>query len=184
MSSLPQHPNLEHLKKQAKALLPDLRQREPAALLADAQHAIAREHGFASWPQLKAHVEAQNAPSPFRGEWIANIEKSRRHPSNGFHAGRIHFAVDGDILVVTHSFVHEDGREHHDDQVVRADGISHNTNNGYALTTTWQGPRVLEVVSTRHGEEVGRGRYEVSADGDTLTITNKEQHIVLDRKKG
>ena len=55
--NLPPHPNLEHLKKQAKDLLHDLQQRDPALKLADAQHALAREYGFASWPKLNAYVE-------------------------------------------------------------------------------------------------------------------------------
>jgi hypothetical protein len=51
---LPEKPNLDHLKKQAKALI-----HESANLkLADAQHAIAKEYGFASWPKLKEHVQA------------------------------------------------------------------------------------------------------------------------------
>jgi Glyoxalase superfamily protein len=53
---LPQHPNLEYLKKQAKESLRDMRRRNPAFKLADAQHAIAREYGFSNWPKLKAHV--------------------------------------------------------------------------------------------------------------------------------
>jgi hypothetical protein len=55
---LPERPDLEHLKKQAKALLRELRQRDANASLADALHALAREYGFASWPKLKAHVES------------------------------------------------------------------------------------------------------------------------------
>lgn len=69
---LPAKPNLEHLKKQAKKLLHDFQQGEPAAVdhfrslgstsaapkLADAQHLIARDYGFTSWPKLKEHVEA------------------------------------------------------------------------------------------------------------------------------
>ena len=51
---LPSNPNLEHLKKQAKALLEKLRQRNADATLVDAQHALAREYGFTSWPKLKA----------------------------------------------------------------------------------------------------------------------------------
>jgi hypothetical protein len=31
--------------------------------LADAQHVVAHEYGFASWPRLKAHVES------IRGRW-------------------------------------------------------------------------------------------------------------------
>ena len=57
---LPQKPNLEHLKKQAKDLLRELQQRDAAEnpKLADAQHQIAREYGFANWAKLKEHVEA------------------------------------------------------------------------------------------------------------------------------
>jgi hypothetical protein len=69
---LPAKPNLEHLKKQAKELLRDFGLRVPDAIerfrslgsefvspkLADAQHLIAREYGFASWPIMKQHVES------------------------------------------------------------------------------------------------------------------------------
>ncbi|HLN02017.1 MAG TPA: ankyrin repeat domain-containing protein [Bryobacteraceae bacterium] len=58
---LPEKPNLEHLKKQAKDLLRQLQPDNPAAespKLADAQHLIAREYGFASWAKLKEHVES------------------------------------------------------------------------------------------------------------------------------
>ena len=58
---LPEKPNLEHLKKQAKDLLRQLQQNDTAAesaKLADAQHLIAREYGFANWAKLKEHVEA------------------------------------------------------------------------------------------------------------------------------
>src|SRR6185437_14952971 len=51
---LPEKPNLEYLKKQAKELLRSMRQGK----LADAQHALANEYGFPSWAKLKSHVEA------------------------------------------------------------------------------------------------------------------------------
>ena len=57
-SDLPTRPNLEHLKKQARQRLHELQVHEPGAQLADAQHAVAQEYGFASWPKLKAHVDA------------------------------------------------------------------------------------------------------------------------------
>jgi len=60
---LPPNPNLEHLKKQAKALLEKLRQQNANATLVDAQHALAREYGFASWPKLKAHIEDRDPGS-------------------------------------------------------------------------------------------------------------------------
>jgi ankyrin repeat protein len=57
-SQLPSHPNLEWLRKSAKKRLTELRAADPKAKLADAQRAVAREHGFPSWRKLKAHVEA------------------------------------------------------------------------------------------------------------------------------
>jgi hypothetical protein len=62
--SLPDRPNLDHLKKQAKDRLRTLQATSPGAQLADAQHALARDYGFASWPKLKAHVEAQANAAP------------------------------------------------------------------------------------------------------------------------
>ncbi|MFL6602597.1 MAG: ankyrin repeat domain-containing protein [Steroidobacteraceae bacterium] len=78
--SLPDRPNLEHLKNQAKSLLHAARTKELTALerfrvlpalaqkptaelgtinlaLHDAQAVIAREHGFNSWNGLRDHVE-------------------------------------------------------------------------------------------------------------------------------
>ena len=78
---LPSNPNLDHLKYQAKdlitghaahdqavaqrirELLPPFSAATDAAIfnaplpLSSAQLAIAREHGFPSWPRLKAHIE-------------------------------------------------------------------------------------------------------------------------------
>jgi ankyrin repeat protein len=51
---LPDRPNLRHLKDQAK----DLLEAGDAKSLTDAQFQIARLYGFASWPKLKAHVDA------------------------------------------------------------------------------------------------------------------------------
>ena len=55
--SLPERPNLEHLKNEAKQRLKALRIDQPDTKLAAAQLAVAREYGFASWRQLKAHVD-------------------------------------------------------------------------------------------------------------------------------
>jgi ankyrin repeat protein len=52
--SLPERPNLRHLKDQAK----DLLKSGKAKSLTEAQFEIARLHGFASWPKLKTHVDS------------------------------------------------------------------------------------------------------------------------------
>jgi ankyrin repeat protein len=51
---LPERPNLEFLRKEAKQIV----RREPQNKLADAQRKLANEYGFPTWAKLKAHVEA------------------------------------------------------------------------------------------------------------------------------
>lgn len=51
---LPERPNLQHLKNQAR----DLLKAGEAGSLSSAQFEIARRYGFASWPKLKAHVNS------------------------------------------------------------------------------------------------------------------------------
>ena len=72
---LPPRPHVDHLKKQAKAFLRQLRESRPDATLADAQHALAREYGFASWPKLKGHIEGLQARTPLFDRFT---EASRR----------------------------------------------------------------------------------------------------------
>jgi ankyrin repeat protein len=56
--SLPDSPNLEWLRKQAKHRLDELRKTNPAAQLAEAQFDLAKLYGFSSWRALKAHVDS------------------------------------------------------------------------------------------------------------------------------
>ena len=44
-----------------------------------------------------------------------------------------------------------------------------------------RGARTFETVATQNGKVVGRGTYTVSDDDRTLTITDENQEIVLDR---
>ncbi|MEM9883994.1 MAG: ankyrin repeat domain-containing protein, partial [Planctomycetota bacterium] len=59
--SLPPRPELRHLKNQAKRRLEALRRSDPGAKLSTAQFALARDYGFSSWRELKAHVDARQA---------------------------------------------------------------------------------------------------------------------------
>jgi hypothetical protein len=53
---LPERPNLEHLKNEAKSRLKQLRATDPNALLADAQRELARSYGFSSWRKLRSQI--------------------------------------------------------------------------------------------------------------------------------
>jgi hypothetical protein len=70
--SLPDRPNLEHLRGQAKTLhraaaagdadaLARIHAVSDRVALTFAQRAIAQEYGFSSWEQLKAEVERRTA---------------------------------------------------------------------------------------------------------------------------
>jgi hypothetical protein len=60
VSKLPPHPNIDHLRHQAKDLLRAATAGTAeldVATLSRAQLTVARDYGFASWPRLKAEVE-------------------------------------------------------------------------------------------------------------------------------
>jgi uncharacterized protein (TIGR03067 family) len=114
---LPARPNLDHLRRQAKALLASLRSgdaeaaatllshlpvargmtlqqvREAAFRLADAQSAIARKTGFASWPALARHVDQLRA---LEGTWaFSSLEiEGTAMPPAMFESSRL--LIDGD----------------------------------------------------------------------------------------
>ena len=84
-SALPDAPNLEWLRKQAKRRLEELQGTDPAARLADAQLAIARQYGFRSWRALKAHIDSltidgQLADAAKRGELSRLVALLDSHP--------------------------------------------------------------------------------------------------------
>src|SRR5215831_16020438 len=79
MPSLPAHPDLDQLRRQAKELLRAAEAGDTAATariravsdeltLAAAQLALAREYGFASWPRLKDEVDARTLNLSERAE--------------------------------------------------------------------------------------------------------------------
>src|SRR5437764_10817032 len=87
MSLLPEHPDLEQARRQAKELLRAAKAGDPAALerlrvvsapltLAGAQLAFAREFGQASWAALVREIEARNASIP------ENVERFLRFSLN------------------------------------------------------------------------------------------------------
>jgi uncharacterized protein (TIGR03067 family) len=114
---LPSRPNLDHLRRQAKVLLSGLAKGEPGAVatiqrhlpaaqrmtseqvlqsnfrLADAQSAIARETGFASWPQLARHVEQLRS---LEGAWefASLVVDGHTMPEQAMSSSRL--LIDGD----------------------------------------------------------------------------------------
>ncbi len=90
---LPQHPDLDQLKRQAKELLDDFRAGKPEALieverffgmagdtkvsLQTAQLVLARCYGFDSWPKLKAYVDGINVERLGKAVQANDVEQVR-----------------------------------------------------------------------------------------------------------
>jgi Glyoxalase superfamily protein len=175
---LPDRPNLEFLKKQAKALLRDLQVQHPDSQLADAQHAIAREYGFSSWPALHAHVEqiaAQTGKHPFVGTWRWTADSSAA--ADPYRSVLLRFDVRDDAITIEDVTVAASGEELRNENTLRPDGQTYPQPHGYAVMARWNGPRVLEAVGTKDGRIEGRVTYQVSEDGTVLTLST-DRHVL------
>jgi hypothetical protein len=197
--------NLEQQRKRAKDLhrahsqgapeaalriaqyLPRLRGLAPSEVfasdfaLSEAQFVVAQEAGFASWPKLKHALEPGH--DAFNGSWTVDVVESRRHPLNLFRGATVRIEVSGDIVTIEHSVIDDAGREERATSVLQVDGKEHGAGESAHLgIATWVDKRRLEVVDKFRGEVVGRGVYEISPDGETLTIQTSEQNLVLTKE--
>jgi len=84
---LPDRANLEHLRNEAKQRLKDLRARDVAARLSDAQLLVAREYGFPSWRRLKAAVDDRERARVFAAAREGDVAAVRRALEHGFNPG-------------------------------------------------------------------------------------------------
>lgn len=182
--ALPERPNLDHLKKQAKDLLPELQAAKRGARLADAQHAIATSYGFASWPKLKDHVIALTSAS-FAGSWTADLERSRRHPANQFRSASLRIREEGGSITIVDTFVLDSGDTHRGENVVIPDGATRATSrDGYLMTASRYSPTAIDVIVMHDGREEGRVRYELIDEGRQLVMTDGtgDMRIVFKRQ--
>ena len=79
MTALPPKASIEFLRQEAKRRFRIMKAQAPGCQLADAQYALAREYGFASWSKLKAAVDRQAA-----NRWAARLAAQAAfavHPS-------------------------------------------------------------------------------------------------------
>lgn len=131
--------------------------------------------------------------SPLSGTWVANIEKSKRHPNHQFQSATMEFTVAGNTVTLKHGGVNAGGQQESGTVVLQADGQEHPIPEapGVTVVTRWVGPRVLHTIGKSAGAQVGEQTYEVSTDGKTLTAkvsgvdgsgAHFDQVIVFDRK--
>ena len=122
LRALPERPNLDHLKNEAKTLLETLRQSDPAAKLTDAQRALARAYGFPTWARLRSHVQAARSTTDTaidaflsaiqdqdRGRAMAIVDKHPAIVSSSLHVAAALGATDEvrRLLTARPAAVHE-----------------------------------------------------------------------------
>lgn len=131
--------------------------------------------------------------NPLNGLWIANLEKSRRHENHQFQSASLRFEVSGNAVSLTQAGVNMSGKDESSTLTLVADGEEHTVSPqapGVVVVSKWLGTHILETTGKRGDTILGRGTYEVAADGHTLTATvagidgqgkTFEQVIVFDR---
>jgi hypothetical protein len=105
--NLPNDPHLDHLRKQAKALLKQVNAGEAEALaladefhpvqtLADAQLVIARSYGFPSWPRIVRHLELVDrySRSPHRQEIGGPLDTPEQRADEFLRLATLHYGQD------------------------------------------------------------------------------------------
>ena len=93
--TLPHRPHIDHLRKQAKARLVEMRVLQPGARLADAQFALARDYGFSSWSTLSAEV-LRRARSPDSGIERRRAPRASRYRGQAFQDSVLEHAAQAD----------------------------------------------------------------------------------------
>ncbi|MBA4291917.1 hypothetical protein C0431_03010 [bacterium] len=90
---LPTRPDLDHLKREAKAL---------ALPHSEALHSVALSYGFASWPKLKARVEEINMSRLAPEAWLKKADSFKviaRHPNRDHNWWVALANGDADVVV-------------------------------------------------------------------------------------
>lgn len=202
---LPPRANLEHLKKEAKAILRVFKHHKPGWRLANAQHAVARGYGFSSWFTLKTHVESVTSSRrcdetrltsghaaspavegstdahPMVGTWMRRAKPLDTNRAD--HEAMMSVDVAGAIVTMTYATFGQPADESAVRVSIRADGHEHPLEPGSAevLRARWISLRLLELILARGSEIVGRGQYEVSETGTVLIVSTADRVVVFER---
>ena len=201
---LPSVPNLDHLKKQAKDVLRIARHRRPQWRLADAQQALARGYGFATWADLKLHVESltpeSRARSSARPEPHARPGSRSSHPIAGTWATAyapvddsehppdaapvvVAFEPIDDALVLTQIGPDAAGCDVAMKVAIHVDGTERPVPFGdhVTLRARWIDTNTLETIARRGEQMVWRATYRVSDDGQSLVVSSAERLVRFER---
>lgn len=130
---------------------------------------------------------ARGATSPFAGQWVADLSRSRLDAKTPLKAVDLNIAVDGNIVKLASSFTLASGQTMSETETLRADGTETpaTLTPGLSHFANWVGPQVLALTTRKGNQNIALITYEVSADGQTLMARTSgvvDQMLVFRRR--
>ena len=134
-----------------------------------------------------AFASLTQEPSPFVGNWVADLSQSRLDPKMRLQAADLKMAVNGNVVTLASSFTLPSGQTQSESETLRADGTetAGTLTPGIIHVANWVGPQVLALITRKGNQNIALITYEVSADGQTLTARTSglvEQVMVFRRR--
>jgi hypothetical protein len=118
---------------------------------------------------------AQNR-HPFLNYWKADLVNSRLHPTDTFQNLTIDFELSREELIVIEKKIDAEGKERRRARLIRTDNEAWGVYGapGAFATACWDGSQALEEVITKGEQVISQSKYQVSEDGNMLTLHTKE----------
>lgn len=126
-------------------------------------------------------------PSPFVGDWVADLSQSRLDAKMPLKGVDLKIGVNGNIVTIASSLILPNGQTHSEKETLRADGTetAGTLTPGIIHVANWVGPHVLALIARKGNQNIALITYDVSADGQTLTARTSglvEQMLVFRRR--
>jgi len=134
--------------------------------------------------------DPQAAKSPFVGSWSADLSQSRLDPKLPIKGADITISVTGNVITLANSVVMPSGETIQERETLRANGTETAATNpqmtGVVHVANWLGSHVFAFITKKGNQNIALITYEVSADGQTLTVRTSgliEQVVIFKRRE-
>ena len=129
----------------------------------------------------------QTAQSAFAGSWSADLSQSRLDPKMPIKGADVTISVTGNVITLANSVVMPSGETIQERETLRADGTeTAATQTGVVHVANWLGSHVLALIAKRGNQNIALITYQVSTDGQTLTVRTSgliEQVVIFKRRE-
>ena len=132
--------------------------------------------------------DQQAAKSPFVGSWSADLSQSRLDPKMPIKGADVTISVTGNVITLANSVVMPSGETIQERETLRADGTETAATNPLTVVhvANWVGSHVLALITKKGNQNIALITYEVSTDGQTLTVRTSgliEQVVIFKRRE-